>query len=298
MHEVASDGLAKFKQKRLIHMKNMFVLFALSNSVAGAAFADCADGHCEIEHGTYEISLPSEPQDAQSNMPAVIFLHGFGGSGKGVMTMSSMVSSLNARGYAVIAPDGSKRRDGRQSWGFLPGFSERDDVAFLQDVATDVATRFGVSQERTVLAGFSAGGFMVNYTACAEPGSFAAYAPVSGGFWRPQPESCAGPIRLFHSHGWRDGVVPLEGRALRNGQFIQGDIWAGLELWRETNGCDTHAPNKMDIDDGLMTRSWTCETEDGTVSDISFELFPGGHQVPKGWGDRLVDWFDASHLGG
>lgn len=279
-------------------MKNMFVLFVLSNSFAGAAFADCVDGHCEIEKGSYEISLPSVSKNASGDIPAVVFLHGYGGSGKGVMTMTQMVSDLNARGYAVIAPDGSERRGGRKSWGFLSGFSVRDDASFLQDVTADAAGRYGVDQDRTILAGFSAGGFMVNYTACAAPDSFTAFAPVSGGFWRPQPQECVGPIRLFHSHGWRDSVVPLEGRALRSGQFVQGDIWAGLELWRETNSCDTHAPNKTVVDDGLMTRRWICETEDGTVSDISFELFPGGHQVPKGWANRLVDWFEESHLGG
>ena len=90
-----------------------------------------------------------------------------------------------------------------------------------------------------VLGGFSIGGSMTSYLACAAPEAFDAYLPVSGGFWRPHPTECVGPVRLLHTHGWTDTTVPLEGCVVRvedindpNG-FVQGDIFYTLGMWCE-----------------------------------------------------------------
>ncbi|CUH81358.1 esterase, PHB depolymerase family [Tritonibacter multivorans] len=246
----------------------------------------CGTGEtCTIDSGIYEIALPKNSDGA----PVVVFLHGYGGSGANVMRMRGVVEAVTARGYAMVAPYALPRPNGNRSWAFISDFGERDDMAFLRDVVRDAAGRFNTEEQNVVLAGFSAGAFMVNYGACADADAFAAYAPIAGGFWRPQPQTCDGPIRMYHAHGWNDGVVPLEGRILGGGRWEQGDIWAGLELWREANGCDTHAPTMMQQDGDLMIRSWDC----GAGAEITFELFPGGHQVPRGWADRMLDWYQA-----
>ncbi|PCJ05335.1 MAG: polyhydroxybutyrate depolymerase [Rhodobacteraceae bacterium] len=254
---------------------------------AGAAAAGCADqaGACEISGGTYHIALP---EAAQRPVPVVMFLHGYGGSGAGTLKNTRMINAFKARGYAVIAPNATRRRNGNRSWVFFPGWEGRDEATFFRDVMADAGDRFGVSKQDTVLAGFSAGGFMVNYLACAHPDDFAAYASISGGFWRPQPESCSAPVRLFHTHGWADKTVPLEGRYLGGIQYQQGDIYAGLELWRQTNHCDSNAPGKAWQDDKVLRRRWDC----GAGADIEFILYPGGHTVPKGWADLMLDWFE------
>ncbi len=293
-------------------MQKIWSVATALSMTAGAGLAACGaqPAPCALAGGTYEITLPQGPGGA---IPAVMFLHGYGGSGAGVLRMTGMVEALTARGYAVIAPDGAPRPDGPRSWSFLPGLGSRDDFAFLPQVLRDAERRFGIEGDASVLAGFSSGAFMVNYLACAEPGAFAAYLPVSGGFWRPQPTACAGPVRLYHSHGWMDGTVPLEGRALGGGRFLQGDIWAGLELWRETLGCDSHAPEtKWQEQDGqLLLRGWSCDVGavgadrgadgaggfDGAGGSLTFELFPGGHRVPPGWADRVLDWLEAAGTG-
>ncbi|WP_108257571.1 alpha/beta hydrolase family esterase [Mangrovicoccus ximenensis] len=134
---------------------------------------------------------------------------------------------------------GSSRPAGGQgggnSWAFRGG--GRDEPGYFAELFGLLETRHGLPRGRILMAGFSAGGFMTSYLACAEPGIVRGFAPVSGGFWRPLPEACAGPVRLFHTHGWGDMTVPLEGRYLRNGTLAQGDIFAGLELWRQANAC-------------------------------------------------------------
>ncbi|MEX0350306.1 MAG: PHB depolymerase family esterase [Paracoccaceae bacterium] len=254
------------------------------------ALAGCDDleAACEIDTGIYHIELPDALDDA---MPAVIFLHGYGGSGQGVLKMRGMVEAFKTRGYAVIAPTGEPRNgDGPKSWVFYPGWEGRDELDFLQSVRADAGERFGIDPERTILAGFSGGAFMVSYLACATPDAFTAYAPVSGGFWRPHPESCEGPVRLFQTHGWTDPVVPLEGRELGGGRFIQGDIFAGLEIWRAANDCADNKPDGFSTTGQFMRRTWTRCTEG---SALEMALFPGGHQVPQGWADMIVDWAEG-----
>lgn len=262
------------------------LLAVLLGSGAPAA-EQCGAGTdgCETATGFYHAELPDGKAAGM-----VVFLHGYGGSGEGVLKMRRMVDGLKARGYAVIAPTAERRNGGNRSWVFYPGWEGRDEKAFLHEVVSDAAARFDLDQSKTVLAGFSAGGFMVNYLACAAPESFPAYAPVSGGFWRPMPESCRGPVKLLHAHGWRDGVVPLEGRILGGGRWEQGDIFAGLGIWREANGCVGHKPDRMWETEGFMRRNWSKCAPGGY---LEFALFPGGHQVPKGWSDLLADWLET-----
>lgn len=261
--------------------------FILSASTAQAICAD-SDDMCEMEGGSYHLKLPYEVTEPA---PVVVFLHGYGGSGRNTINIDRMVDPLLARGYAVIAPNGLRSRgDGPMSWNFFPGWEGREEVGFLTDVVADASERFGTSSDTVLLSGFSAGGFMVNYLACDAPETFSAYAPVSGGFWRPHPVSCEGPVKLFHTHGWSDNTVPLEGRKLGGGRFEQGDIFAGLEIWREANQCWDEKPSGFSRDGDFMLRKWNGCAEDAA---LEMALFPGGHTVPEGWADMAIDWFEG-----
>ncbi len=263
-------------------------LLALLALAAAPAWAACGTdpAPCAVAERSYHAALPDGPAKG-----AVVFLHGYGGTGQQAMDNTGMVQPLLDRGYAVIAPDGLPRAGtDRRSWAFLPpSDGTRDDAAFLSAVADDAAARFGLPRGRMVLAGFSVGGSMVAYAACRDPGAFAAYAPVAGNFWRPYPEACVGPVRLLHVHGWADGTVPLEGRRLRAG-IEQGDAFAAMEIWRRTNLCTRNNPDSTRVEGPLMYRVWSsCAPE----SALQFVLHPGGHMVPQGWATLMLDWFEA-----
>ncbi len=239
--------------------------------------------------GTYHISVPNI---GGKDLPAVMFLHGAGGRGTGAVNPNGMGRTLNNRGYVAIGPNGLDR-EGRfgTGWYFHPNREKlRDEAAFLRQVANDAAARFGVDRDSILLAGFSVGGSMTSYVACEDPDAFAAYAPVAGSFWRPHPTDCAAPVKLFHTHGWRDQTVPLEGRPLRSGAIKQGDVWFAMQIWRTTNGCEgMRADSFEDIGDFWIRRWDTC-----TSGDLEFALHPGGHGIPRGWSNLALDWFEKS----
>ncbi|AXI57067.1 hypothetical protein SuNHUV7_22640 (plasmid) [Pseudoseohaeicola sp. NH-UV-7] len=270
---------------------------AMSLGLANAAMAACSTSPdpCAIASGTYHIELP---ETAAAGRPALMFIHGYGSTGEGALRNRGMVDVALSRGYAVIAPDGMPMtgRNGR-SWSFHPLRTQlRDEVSFLQSVRDDAAARHGLNAENMLLAGFSIGGSMTSYLACAVPDAFAAYAPVAGGFWRPHPTTCAGPVKLFHTHGWTDKTVPLEGRVLRGADsndpaaLMQGDIFHTMEIWRVANGCFQLRGDDFTVTEAFWRRSWT-RCSEGTALELA--LFPGGHGVPQGWADMALTWFEA-----
>lgn len=273
----------------------MRLLHAVAALLIGStpAVAGCAGdpAPCTVAGGTYQIELPPAAP-AAPGLPAVEFLHGWGASGDAMMANRPMVEALLARGYAVIAPDGLARDGGPgRTWDFLPGRpARRNEAAFLMAVADDAAARFGLDRGRMLLAGFSIGGSMTSYVACSTPGAFAAYAPVAGSFWDPLPASCAGPVRLLHTHGWTDSTVPLEGRRIGEAGLTQGDVFASMAIWRQTNGCSARRPDAFGRAGEIAWRRWTDCTPG---SGLEFALHPGNHLVPEGWADLALDWFEA-----
>ena len=253
-----------------------------------------ADNSCATANGSYRIALPETVMPA-SGYPTLVFFHGAGGTGKQTLSNTGMVNTFLDRGYAVIGPDGMRRAATRNGggWSFHPDrVAQRDEMAFAREVISDAAAKFNIDADNVLLSGFSIGGSLVWYLACQDPTLARAYAPVAGAFWRPHPVAadCAGPVKMLHTHGWRDQTVPLEGRPLRNGAILQGDVFYGLSVMRELNACLKLRADTFDTSGSFWRRKWdTCAP--GTA--LEFALHTGGHSVPKGWSEMAIDWFEG-----
>ncbi|MEL7254574.1 MAG: PHB depolymerase family esterase [Pseudomonadota bacterium] len=264
-------------------------------ALPNAAAACSATTPCAVEGGEYYIALPDAPD---SPPPAILYIHGYGGSPVGALQNDTMMRPFLDRGYAVIAPQGLPFPGGTVTgWSFHPDtVQRRDEVAFLQAVRDAAVATHGLDPDRVILTGFSIGGSMTSYLACDVPDAFSAYAPLGGSFWREHPEGCKGPVRLLHTHGWRDGTVPLEGRNVRGGAiddpegFSQGDVFHAMEIWRQANGCVYGKADAFDTVGPFWIRKWQRCTQG---SALEFALFPGGHIVPDGWADMMLDWYEA-----
>lgn len=276
-------------------MKTVLITGLVVTAIAGSVSAACGEVNnaCEIGDRSYRIELPETPADGN---PALIFMHGYGGSGTGALRNREIVQKVLDRGYAFVAPDGLPMREGRRGfrWAFR-GSEQTLEIDFLNELREDLKDQFEIPAENVLLSGFSNGAFMTVYMACEDPEAFTAYATVAGGFWRPDPEQCAGPVDLHMTHGWIDPVVPLEGRILRGESrddpkaVVQGDIFRTLEIFRETNSCIQNRPDEFGRSGIYMIRNWTnC----ALGKELEFALHPGGHSVPQGWVDLALDWFE------
>ncbi len=246
---------------------------------------------CAVASGEYYVAVPGTPPGPEG-YPVLIHLHGWSSSGKSVLKNKRLAEQIIARGYVLIAPNGLVSPRGKRDWSVRDQSirPRRDELAFLQAVLADIEQRLKLDPARILLTGFSRGGSMVWDIACQNPQAFAAYAPIAGGFWSPLPETCTGPVRLFHTHGWADGTVPLEGRTLGTSSMVQGDIFAGLGIWRTVNGCAFPVPAKRFSEGESWTRNWTA-CSPGT--DLRLTLHPGAHVIPPGWAEAAIDWFET-----
>ena len=259
--------------------------------LAAPAFAQdpCGpDTPCEIEEGSYHLSLPAGWQTADA-LPVLMFYHGHNATGGLVYRSGGLQSDFVDQGYAVIAPNGTpiSGRNTRR-WAGREG-GVRDDVAFSLAVLEDAATRVPLDLTRVYAAGFSAGGSMVWLLACKQAQVFAGFASVSGALRQPNStDDCpSDPVRFLHIHGFADNQVPFEGRAIRD--WHQGSVWDSLSLARTANQCRSH-PDRIELGDRFDCRMWDTSCAGGAVT---FCTHDGGHGLPRGWTTMARDWFEA-----
>ena len=243
---------------------------------------------CILADGEYYAAVPR----SEGQLPAVIWLHGYARSGKAMIQKAGYVKPFVAQGFAVIMPSGQRLGNGSElDWGVADGYEyERDDVAFIRAVRSDATDRFNLDPSRILIAGFSRGGSMVWDLACKAPDLAKGYAAVAGAFWEPMHDDCAAPVHLFHTHGFKDRMVPFEGREMtwKGDQLVQGSVMKGIDIWRRKNTCLGSAENSFH-EDGSMQKDWkSCDS-----GSIRLKLTKGGHGIPNGWREDVLDWFSA-----
>ncbi len=261
------------------------VCWALSGTAK--ANGECiGETPCEIDNGSYHIHLP-QGADGSEPLGAILFLHGHRGKAVNAIRNKGFQKLADELGVAFVAVQGV---NGTWSFPTAPR-NLRDESQFFDDVLADLSTRFNVDTERTLLSGFSSGGFMTWYLACEESGRFSGYAPIAGAFWKPLPETCpTEPPYLFHVHGTSDKVVPLAGRPLGGGKWHQGDVFESFDVWLRQTGLSGASPDKLSAGN-LSCERWKPE---GGLLELC--LHDGGHSVRATWLKRA--WLELSRMNG
>ncbi|MGI9426614.1 MAG: alpha/beta hydrolase family esterase [Hyphomicrobiaceae bacterium] len=265
------------------------LLWILLASLSSAAQACGPNTKCRLGDRHYFVRMPTS-HDGKTRVGAIIYAHGYRGTAKAVMGNKWFRQLGNRLGVAFIAPKSSGG-----DWS-LPGSPSRmrgqpaiDELAYFDRLLDDVTARFAIDGKRIMVTGFSAGGMMVWTLACHRSNRFAAFAPISGTFWRPVPVSCTTPpASIIHLHGDRDPIVPLAGR--RIGPTHQGDVLKAIGMYAAYG--DFSKP--IDKRRGRLR----CKSRRNAVGNIlDFCLFSGGHTFSSGYIERAWKLFaDAGRL--
>lgn len=262
-----------------------------STFLAAPVHADDAAGcggvtPCALDGGEYYIHMP-QARVTDEPIGAILYLHGHRGKAVNAIRNQGFQRMADKLGVAFVAVQGV---NGTWSFPTAPR-NLRDESVFFDNVLEDLHDRFGVERDRTMLSGFSSGGFMTWYLACENAGRFSGYAPIAGAFWEPLPENCPtdNPY-LFHVHGTSDTVVPLAGRWLGGGQWKQGDVFESFDVWRRQNGLSEASSEKL-TDGNLQCERWAPE---GGLFELC--LHDGGHSVEAKWIERA--WNELGEIKG
>lgn len=153
-----------------------------------------------------------------------------------------------------------------------------DDVAFLQAMVEQLATRYDLARDAVLVAGVSNGGAMVTRLALQNPGFARAYAVVSESLPTPKNMAMAPsgvPVSILFLNGTEDPIVPWHGGEVvlwpvlaSRGEVRSVD--AALTYFRELAGV-RHSPAV----DALPDR----DPDDGSRATRTTWVGPGGHRV-------------------
>lgn len=119
--------------------------------------------------------------------PALVFLHGIGASGAAQDALYLQLGDeAVARGWVFASPDGTVGADGRRFWNATDACcggprTGVDDVAYLDALLTDLASKAPIDPRRVAIFGYSNGGFMAERFACDRASRVAAFVAFEGG---------------------------------------------------------------------------------------------------------------------
>ena len=178
-------------------------------------------------------------EGSAKNAPALIVLHGGGGTGKRIRRYLKL--TLADKGWVVIYPDAVKRawNDGRHSVNGGPLRAE-DDLGFLKAMVRTLADQGRINPARVHALGVSNGGAMTQRIVCQAPGLLVGAVISIMNF--PVGLDCppGQPTPMLFLLGTADPIVPFAGGPIVVGRTDRGAVRPAMEtlqFWADRNMC-------------------------------------------------------------
>jgi len=237
------------------------------------------------------------PENANSESPLVMLLHGNGGSFDQTAGLNNTKSPESAwlqtaeeNNFLVAVPNGSPGASGRLGWNDCrndaQGQTGADHVKFIDELMQKVQSNYGFDQNRVYVSGISNGGFMANRLAMEMPEKISAFASVISSM--PENSECENStlsVSALFMNGTADPVVPYEGGEVINNRGAIFSTQKAVNYWTDRNETDAEAVEAQlpDLNTGdnsnVMKFSYLNGTNNTAV--VLYKINNGGHTAPS-----------------
>lgn len=245
-----------------------------------------------VEARPYKLGVPPG-LDASKPAPLVLFLHGYGATGRVFESALGVGSVAQSRKFIYAIPDGTLDSHKMRFWNASDACCDFDakhidDVAYLRAVLADAASKQRIDPKRVFVVGFSNGGFMAHRLACELPDTVAGIASVAGAAWK-DPSKCkaTSPVTVLQIHGDADPIVRYDGGHVLDKLQMQVHPTAretvGGWATRDRCGATLLPGNTIDLEDKLDGAETVKAHYDGCV-DSAVELWTvqgGNHFIAQ-----------------
>ncbi|CAN5297703.1 hypothetical protein BH11PLA2_BH11PLA2_40700 [soil metagenome] len=239
--------------------------------------------------------LVARPRHTTGPGPAVVFLHGTGGTAAWAAEEARLHEAAPAAGFTLVAPE-AMRPDPTSVAKFLSNpprwndgspaavpelATDADDVGFLNAVLDDVVGKGFADPRRISLSGFSNGAGMAFRFAAHAADRLAAVAPIAGLWWN-FGQTPSRPVPTMYLVGTHDPLIPLRGGTVRlpwgNKLLTRPPVMHSLESWAVALNCDPRSLIVRD-NDGVREEVFPGATEFRVLTIAGL-----GHHWPGGQG--------------
>lgn len=233
---------------------------------------------------TYHLHRP--PSSADRALPAVIVLHGMGGTSQQMEGYFGLDAVADREGFVAVYPQALGGFWGDVRFPDSPEAAKRksrEDVAFLNVLADELVKKGIADPKRIYLTGVSNGGVMVSTMACLSPRKFAAFAVIVATASVHAREMChsAKPRPLLVMNGTTDPINFWEAEPAEKIGYLGGDDF--FTLWSQLNGCWGREENDLaNVDETdnsrvVLVRPRSCPP--GGETEL-YRVNGGGHHPP------------------
>lgn len=258
------------------------------------SLAACAAKADSLIHNGIERSYAVD--GTGQNTPALLVLHGGGGSGARIKRYTRL--TLTRQGWTVIYPDALDGfwNDGRTGLDGTP-LRATDDLGFLRALIARLSAEGRIDPARVYAVGVSNGGAMTQRLVCQAPGLLAGAVVSIMTF--PVGLDCppGPPIPMMFILGTADPLVPFEGGPIQTRRKHRGAVRSAgetLQFYAQRNGCssvdETMLPDTVRSDKVRVRK----QRYTGCAERLEALIMQGGGHV---WPGRRVPWIARSMLG-
>ncbi len=170
------------------------------------------------------------PRRARAPVPLVVAFHGSHGYGPWFPNESGLSKTSDRYGFAVLYPTAT----GESRFWSLNRSMHPDDVAALRALLPQAQAAACADPTRIYATGVSNGGGFAARVGCEMSDTFAAIAPVAGGYKALDPCPDGHRTSVLEIHGDADTVVPYTGRRSDGAGSVAGFLGG----WVHRDGCN------------------------------------------------------------